>query len=348
MQVLYPTGSVLFTNFRNSEFICYFSPFFPGAFGSMDSGFDHSLLFRDGVEETGDHRETSPCDSRGGKSDSASVLSHVEALVDACFPENLQWSGGSIGSGSATNRGCDQRNDLRHAAGAKSETVSEANVADGSSEAAHGTKRKLSAVDVGKVGSDLGGVATVVPSEICFAENRPNAEMTAASEGMSCAKSATAQDHPTSSSGGKDDEDMLDGVPVPGAVALQRENPMTVAVTDFLLEEARQAASDSKLELRKALKADLERLKSDLSLADRSKMRSRREAAVSRENRIAYTKRLEELVLNLVRGNLQLIGNQDIGVSRIAPRVESGVDARAATKAQPACADSLNPTEAAP
>jgi hypothetical protein len=84
---------------------------------------------------------------------------------------------------------------------------------------------------------------------------------------------------------------------------------MAQAATESLLDVARTTAAKAKLELRKSLKADLSKRKSTLTVEQRSKLRSRREAAVSRQNKIAYASQLEVLVRTLVHNNLKLVGS---------------------------------------
>lgn len=76
-------------------------------------------------------------------------------------------------------------------------------------------------------------------------------------------------------------------------------------VVEKLLEEARSAARTSKVELRNALKEELASRKGSLSLRERRILRSRREAAVAKQNRIVYTLKLEETVRALVKRNLE-------------------------------------------
>jgi hypothetical protein len=83
---------------------------------------------------------------------------------------------------------------------------------------------------------------------------------------------------------------------------------MAQAAAESLLDAARTAAAKAKLELRKSLKADLSKRKGTLTVAQRSKLRSRREAAVSRQNKITYASQLEELVRALVYNNLKRVG----------------------------------------
>lgn len=62
-----------------------------------------------------------------------------------------------------------------------------------------------------------------------------------------------------------------------------------------------------KLNLRRFMKEDVSKRKSGLSVQQRSLLRSRREAAVSRANKAAYTGELEDLIHNLVQTNLKLV-----------------------------------------
>lgn len=78
------------------------------------------------------------------------------------------------------------------------------------------------------------------------------------------------------------------------------------AVADTLLEDAHEEAAKRKETLRRVMKEKLEAEKESLSLPERSKLRSRREAAVSRENKAAYVDRLEALVRSLVKENVGL------------------------------------------
>jgi hypothetical protein len=85
------------------------------------------------------------------------------------------------------------------------------------------------------------------------------------------------------------------------------------AATARLLEGANRVAARSKLELRRALKDDLSLHKGAYTIKERGMMRSRREAAVSRHNKIAYTRQLETLVQSLVHEYFTLAARNESG-----------------------------------
>lgn len=88
---------------------------------------------------------------------------------------------------------------------------------------------------------------------------------------------------------------------------------MVNAASEALLGKAKDAAEATKLRLRGELKADLAKRRGSLSVEQRSKLRSRREAAVSRQNKIAYADQLEILVRSLVHENVRLLSRDGSG-----------------------------------
>lgn len=86
-----------------------------------------------------------------------------------------------------------------------------------------------------------------------------------------------------------------------------RDAKLVNGVTRYLLADAQKKAAASKLALRQSLKADLARRKESMTYGERSVMRSRREAAVSRENKLAYVRQLESLAGCLVQGSLSIL-----------------------------------------
>lgn len=327
----------------------------------MDSDFNTcDATFCNDVEEAVDRGEATPCSTGGERSDSLSVLSHVEALVNACFPENAQDSG----SGGAVVCEADTEEHQAADTGAvilpktepdstaaampkASSTALKEPAVPGSPAVAHGTKRRLAAADIGEAEGEFGSLTDTKSSEPSSGEFELMVGTAAASGSKLHGKFSTAQVYPHSTKKVEVNNVPVGG-PIPGVDSMPPENPMIRAVTRFLLDKVRQAASDSKLELRQALKADLERFKSDLSLKDRSKMRSRREAAVSRESRIAYTKGLEDLVLDLVRGNLLLLENQNMRVSGDTRHVVDGANACTASAAETVLAQTGNTSKYSP
>lgn len=88
------------------------------------------------------------------------------------------------------------------------------------------------------------------------------------------------------------------------------EAALVESASEALLGKAREAAEATKLRLRGELKAELAKRRGSLTVEQRSKLRSRREAAVSRQNKIAYADQLEILVRSLVHENVRLLAGK--------------------------------------
>lgn len=91
------------------------------------------------------------------------------------------------------------------------------------------------------------------------------------------------------------------------------EAALVESASKALLGKAREAAEATKLRLRGELKAELAKRRGSLTVEQRSKLRSRREAAVSRQNKIAYADQLEILVRSLVHENVRLLAGKREG-----------------------------------
>jgi hypothetical protein len=89
-------------------------------------------------------------------------------------------------------------------------------------------------------------------------------------------------------------------------VALRDDDQEVLAESEVYLQRARAGAKASKLRLRGALKVELEKWHNVLTVSERGKLRSRREAAVSRQNKVQYANELEAIVCELVRDNRRL------------------------------------------
>jgi hypothetical protein len=232
------------------------------------------------VSQTLTVAEFDPAISSFENGEDFNMLSNVEALMDVCFPEEVIWDtpappGLGVGHG---EEGVYAMGTIDSQQGPSGGSVPRMAVAFGT-DPVQSEDRGLSSFNESHLvaGSEvLDPTAPPVPLQATTA-----ASSSSQLPGGSLGGQKTRMSKPT--------------------------DPMTLNAVDFLLGEALEAANNSKLKLRNALKADLERYKRKISLAERSRRRSRREAAVSREHRATYVKRLEDLVLNLVRGNLQLI-----------------------------------------
>jgi hypothetical protein len=84
-------------------------------------------------------------------------------------------------------------------------------------------------------------------------------------------------------------------------LALGADDQEVLTELEMYLQRARAAAEASKMRLRGALKVELEKWHSVLTVSERGKLRSRREAAVSRQNKVQYANELEAIVCELVR-----------------------------------------------
>jgi hypothetical protein len=93
---------------------------------------------------------------------------------------------------------------------------------------------------------------------------------------------------------------LADSLPALLLAAAETVEARAAVTAAQLLEGANRVAARSKLELRRELKHDLSLHKGAYTLKERSIMRSRREAAVSRHNKLAYTRQLEVVVQRLV------------------------------------------------
>lgn len=107
----------------------------------------------------------------------------------------------------------------------------------------------------------------------------------------------SAEDVPSDSDGClEDDSDDLD----------DEEIRLADTRINDLLVEARENANRQKLELREKLKRELAEQQSTLDPEMRGKLRSRREAAVSRLNKNAYSTQLEHAIRKVVLENMKL------------------------------------------
>jgi hypothetical protein len=106
---------------------------------------------------------------------------------------------------------------------------------------------------------------------------------------------------------------LADSLPALLLAAPEKMEARAAATAAQLLEGANRVAVRSKLELRRELKHDLSLHKGAYTLKERSIMRSRREAAVSRHNKLAYTRQLEVIVQRLVHECFILAAKPETG-----------------------------------